>query len=52
VQPFITDRPVKDKQGKLLVSKNEQVKLWKEYVSEVLNKDERGRARRKIKNER
>jgi hypothetical protein len=27
-KPFITDRPMKDKQGKLLVNENEQMQHW------------------------
>jgi hypothetical protein len=41
-KPFIIDRPVKDKHGKLLVNENEQMQCWKEYFSEMLNKGGNG----------
>jgi hypothetical protein len=33
---------VKDKQGKLIVNENEQIRRWKEYFSEMLNKGGNG----------
>ena len=34
----MTDKPIKDKQGKILTSTEEQLKRWVEHFSELLNR--------------
>ena len=37
---FRMNRPVKTKSGMLLTTKEEQLKRWEEYFSEIFNKDD------------
>jgi hypothetical protein len=36
---FNRNRPIRNKEGKLLTTPEEQVSRWKEHFSEVLNRD-------------